>query len=719
MGYFKKYRCIFSTIDNKSCELSIYKEYSSQPSIVDVTCTDNSVKLIMEEINFSDSFISAQRLDFELITNNNYDYHDLYSVDPFASRVELSINNELVYVGWIDPESYEEPFSRDVAYPVRVKSGNLKLLKRLDFAISVVSPIKTIIAHIINKVIPNAVISYDIDTKAYSGSKRINIEDLSINPYVFFSPNSFDSPKCYQVLEEICKAFQLRVEVNANRVEVRDIVSMRNKPVGPAIKFLGGSDLRFDEVYNKINITLDLSTDKPIKSYKIDGSMLSGIAGQRISIYQGQSNPSLENTAFYYKEKQITAETHLDGITVKASPNTFLAKINAYFEGSDATFIRNKAIERIGSGRVIASFDPVPINISNTEDWFLNIKLDTMLSVLTDPFGNANRAEGASNWWRNHENDYLFDSTLVQIPLNVVLKDNNDNIIYWLDNTYPYATDDPHWNKGTWRDARTNPIRPGAYKLAYYSPNYQNHTAFSDGSYQTKISGSKCAESNKAWASNSQFIEWRMMEHGGKPKIITDMISKGSITNLPPVNGNLCIELLSGVDCIKYNDHVTSGNGTMQQKYEDISWLCYKDLNISITDSNGKEYYSDDSIQYEADLSVDAEKELSYTTKIGTVIDGDKSAKAGVMHNNEFVTGFTSLSKDPTGVDCWYLEEHMMRVFEDIYTRNRYVIEASCMPLHRGNSYQISIRDKSLRLIPMSIEYNIERQTQRVVLIEV
>lgn len=713
MAYYKKYRCAFTNTDNQPCELSIWQEFASQPAIIDVTCSLDTIELINEEINISDSFISSQRLDFELISDYNWKYHDLYSVNMFYSRVELRVNNSLIYIGWVDSESYEEPFDYDKNYPVLIKSGNLKLLKRLDFSVSSIRTVREVITSCIQRVLPSANIAVSVDTYAWKGGMKYSIDKLQINPYVFFSDNDFKLPKCWEVLEEVCKAFQLRIIVSGNNVYVRDLVTWKGDAT-QYIELLNGSDLSFDETFNKIHITLDLSTEKPIKDYKIDDSLLSGISGQRVSMYQGAaSEPSLADTAFYYREKQISSDTEIEGMTIKGNSNTYLAKINSYYEGDNAVLIRNKYVERISSGnRVIAQFNPIPLFLSNTDNWYLNIKLDTMLSVLTDPFGNANRAADGGNWWRNHENDYLFDATLVYVPLNVYLKDENGNILYYLDNTNNPSDD--HWNKGVWRSGYPP---KGAYRLSYYSSNFQNHTAFSDGKYQTKASGDKCAETNKAWASNSQYMTYRLAEHKGKPKLIEDMIGKGSIITLPPVNGILHIELLSGIDAVCYNDHVTKYNGQIILKYEDIRWIAYKDLAVSITDSNGKEYYSDDQLEYEVSLNGDAEKELSYDTKIGCVIDGDKSAKAGVMIDGEFVTDFT-YKMDLSGDHLWYLEEHIMRMLEPILLKKRYALNVTSKRIDMTYAVNAIIKGDAKQMIPTQMTYYPERNKCKTKLIE-
>lgn len=711
MAYFKKYKCDFYTIDNKVGELSIWQEFSSQPTIIDVKCVADTIELSNEEINLSDSFISSQRLDFELIADNNWQYHDLYSVNMFHSRVELRINNQLIYTGYIDPESYEEPFDQDKGYQVLIKSGNIKLLKRLDYSGGSVNSVNSIIKATIQRVMPSANIVIDIDTYGYASGVRMKADLLSINPYVFFSSNDYKYPKCWDVLEGICKAFQWRVIVSGNNVYVRDLYRLKGSIMQP-ISVINGSELSFDETFNKLHITLDLNTEKPLKNFKVDDSLLSGVNGTRYSIYQGAYDAPLADTAFYYRDKQITSDTPLEGMTLKGNIHTFVGKINSYYEGNDSVFIRNNYAQRIGQdNRVIAEFQSIPLFLSNTDNWFLNIKLDTMLSVLTNPFGNANRAIGASNWWRDAENNYLYDSTLVYIPLNVYLKDDNGNILYYLDNTNNPADD--HWNKGTWK---TGTPPKGAYRLAYYSSNYQNHTAFSDGKYQPKsVSGSNCAETNRAWATNSQYMTYKLAEHKGKPKLVTDMNGKGSITTLPPVSGNLCIELLSGVDCVMYNDHYGTGdNGKIRQKYEDIAWLCYKDLSISIADSNGKEYYSDDQIEYEVELNADAEKELSYGTNIGTVIDGDKSAKAGITYKGEFVTEFNSTLYP----DKWYLEEHVMRTFEPIFTKNRYKLDVVSNRIEMIYPVNINIKGVNKELIPVKMTYYPERNKCQTKLIE-
>lgn len=715
MAYYKKYRCSFVNTDNQPCELSIWQEFASQPTIIDVTCSLDTIELINEEINISDSFISSQRLDFELISDYNWKYHDLYSVNMFYSRVELRVNNSLIYVGWIDSESYEEPFDYEKNYPVVVKSGNLKLLKRLEFNVSSIRTVREVITSCIQRVLPSANIAVSVDTYAWKDGMKYSIDKLQINPYVFFSNNDFKLPKCWEVLEEMCKAFQLRIIVSGNNVYVRDLVTWKGD-VTQHIELLNGSDLSFDETYNKIHITLDLSTEKPIKDFKVDDSLVAGVTGTRYSIYQGAIDAPLSDTAFFYRRKQIASDTQIEGILIKGHSQAYIGKINSYYEGDNATFIVNNTIERIGvSNRVVAEFQPIPLFLSDTDDWFLNIKLDTMLSVLTDPFGNANRSSDGGNWWRNHENDFLYDSTLVYVPLNVYLKDDDGNILYYLDNTNNPADD--HWNKGTWK---TGTPPKGAYRLAYYSSNFQNHTAFSDGKFQPKnISGDKCSETNKAWATNSQYMTYKLAEHKGKPKLITDMNGKGSITTLPPVNGNLHIELLSGVDCVMYNDHYgTSNNGKILQKYEDIQWLCYKDLGVSITDSNGKEYYSDDKLEYEVNLNSNAEKELSYSTKIGCVIDGDKSAKAGVMINGEFVTDFT-YKMDLSGDHLWYLEEHMMRVLEPILLKKRYSLNVTSKRIDMTSAVNMTIKGDSKQMIPTQMTYYPERNKCKTKLIEI
>ena len=80
------------------------------------------------------STVTGSGMDITLLSEYPLQYLDLYAVEMFTYKVRLFRASELIWVGWLDTEMYEEPYGEAYNYPVTFTANDgMALLSRLKY----------------------------------------------------------------------------------------------------------------------------------------------------------------------------------------------------------------------------------------------------------------------------------------------------------------------------------------------------------------------------------------------------------------------------------------------------------------------------------------------------------------------------------------------------------------------------------------------------------
>lgn len=632
-----------------------------------------SIQITHSTLSYCDDLVGSSSLEFTLIAEVDGQYRDLYTTDVQGVPVKLMRGTDVIYSGYLDSELYEEEFNADYNYPINFKCGNVKILSRIDYDKSGQISVGEILTYIYSKIGLRVVYNSSLSSGATKSDKFMI--DNSI-----FNKNE-EVMDCYEVLEHIHKSLSLRSIVMGDKVYIFDHVYIRSLPSVDYDNIThGNANLSACECYKDVVWSFDTGSKKDIFNSKIDKFEFPYPADSEVIVRekQGYEDP---DTGFV---QRVTNTKQFENITLLNS-RVNVCRNSPRFSGSDQIYIKNNSIARENTAVSIWKSKQMPITTLQSDDWFLNIRLDLLLSIRSNPFRGVNEKEDCqprTSWFSNHENDFRNHTNYTFIYADVYLYDNQGNITHHLKNTNSSREATPaQWIAG-------RPTSNGNFIFSFYG-NMKNEHGFDSG-----------------WQTNSPTVPALGVGYS-YGSLTKTMKNKGTLAKLPPVSGSLEVIIYDGVKCIDGAD-----GGTIKQVYSDFKHLWYKDLKVSICDANGHDNYSESEYEYRATLDNNAADTLSVKTVIGQIVDEDYSCRGGLKYGGKFLTSFNLDDINDR------LEIVNLNLINKTLTGQRNRIEFDCSDYEPiNNKVIVSHLNKSFYLAGFT--YNPEHNTYRVTLDEV
>lgn len=662
----------FNNSDKEQLTLRIYSSATGDGII-----ESESIVINHDTIGYFEDIVGSSSMEFTLIAEYDSQYRDLYTTSATGIKVELIKGSEVIWLGYLDSEIYEEDFNTKKKYPINFKCGNTKIMKRHDFDLTGNDTVRNILTHCMAKIGLN--LSYNSSLR----SGAINSGDFIINTSVFY--NDTEAMNCWDVIEKILQSLGLRSMVIGNTFHVFDLLSIQARTtIDSASISLGDATLSSSPCYKDVVINLNTASDKEIFDLRIDKFEFPYPASSQIDIKEKQGDGDTE-IGFI---QQITNKKAFDNITIVSGCS--VVRNSPRFSGSDEIYIKADSISmpNPASNNIIWKSKDILINTIESSDWYLNISLDVLLSIRSNPFRGVKEKEDTNpetKWWSNHESDFQNHTNYAYIYADIFLLDDSNNVIAHLDNTSEVMNSrqavPARWNGGSGSTK-------GRFRFAYYD-NMANNSGF-DG-----------------WQTNSPTIppEGTGKSYGSLTKT---MKGNGTLAQLPPVKGKISIRIYGGVECKDGNQNYPNS-----QDYSDLRHLWYKNLSVSMCDSNGHDNYSIEDYEYKGELDNDADSTLTIDNIIGQIVDEDYSCRAGYIDAaGKFLTSFQY------GTYSDRLEIVNLNMINDVYKQYRNVFEGNYQPVDLIRS-KIFISEISKYFWVSGYEYNVDRNNLRITLNEV
>lgn len=660
---------IFKDINNIECRLNIHSDADDTTGVL----VADSVTVKSEEVNYVKDIISSSSLEFILLAEREGQYRDLYTTDSQGIKIELFRGDKCEFVGYLDSELYEEEFNVDYNYPINFKAGNVKILKRLDFDLFGRQTVSNIITHILNKV--------DIKLNFNSSFRSGVIPASEFNVECSIFHKEFESDNCYDVLNKILQPLLLMSYIDGDTLHIFDSYTVNDRPtINNKDIVLNDSVLSANECYNEVIINLDTASSKELYKCDIDKFEIPYPYQQERTIYlkQGASSGDIG-----FVQNVSKAMNYNEISLIK---NSSVCRNSPRFSGQDEIYIRSERIVRYNqnapNSNILFKSKPLNINTLNSPEWFINLRLDTLLSIRTNPFFGVAESDcdPATKWYQNHEKDFNNRTNYTFIFADVFLRDSTGNITHYLDNTSDNQTDA---RPATWKQGNAT----HKFKFAYYA-NMSNESGYSNG-----------------WQTNSPTVNARGTGVNYSP-LTKSMQGKGTLCELPPVSGDIQVSVYEGISCWDGAD-----GGTERQAYEDFKHLWFKGLELSICDANGHNNYSESEYEYVAELDNNAGESLELNNYIGCIRDNDYSCRAGIKDSaGKFLTNYTF----GDNITPEYLELQALTQLNEIYKEKRYIVTGNYQDVN--GIYNIYINELGQIFFITSFEKNICRSETKLTL---
>lgn len=178
----------------------IYQEAENEFSSVGELSFSAEEPLVIEWAHADkEEVLCSSTAALQIVSPGDRTYEDLYSIKPGNIRLDVYRNGNLYWSGTLDPEFYEEPYSYEKEYEVKLTFSDFGILDRLPYALSGLQTIETIL-HV---ALAKSKISYQTLVENHLSTKFTDGEDVTPASISIRSENFFDEDGVASTYKEV------------------------------------------------------------------------------------------------------------------------------------------------------------------------------------------------------------------------------------------------------------------------------------------------------------------------------------------------------------------------------------------------------------------------------------------------------------------------------------------------------------------------------------
>lgn len=587
----------------------------------------------------------------KILSPGDRTYIDLYTIAVGGIRLDVIRDNALYWSGALDPEFYEEPYSRVKDYEVTLTFSDFGILNRLVYGLSGLQKL----ADIIDVSLELSGINYiSVDSSLISLtllSQPGGPLQLSIDSANFFDEDGV--PNTYkEVLEGILQPLTLRMIQRKGKIWIYDLHALYTSASSSQIQWASDDQMiGVDKVYNKVVVTFSPYSDpakidteikytdfidlnRSINDFQyLNGWVKNFDRSQERLVYlslTGESGLAYTWGRLYY----------LHGVRLLQGDelNCLAYSVGACMDYGDY----HHPGGNISSQRfteLMRTFK-VCMPSADASKWSLRLQQDILVDVSL--YGENDYAKDIFNQKVNY----------LMIPCRVRLYDDDGNVIYHYENRGRAAnTDKVYLNNSLDANGR-NCWEAGDYLNIddkYDSQCYAWLEWYNIGD----ISGNAAIG---GWKTNRYTIGLPTDVSPDGPMKETPA---GEYIPYPPAGGYLEVTIYEGLWSYKMGETVfgvtpaadASPANNYQNIYELFNYILYKTPRVSIVRNYiGYPEVDSDDVIFNARLNDNAANEISIDTMCGTNVDGNPSARgAFILSNGNMLDSYCIRSSKPYG----------------------------------------------------------------------
>lgn len=575
-------------------------------------------------------------------------YIDLYTTVPGSVQLRVYRDNTLYWSGTLDPEHYEEPFSQQKNYDVTFTFTDFGILSRLRYNLSGQQTIHAIVLSAITRA-GNYQTTYARHMATTIGSASTSLASFVVDSRNFTDEDG-ETMTMKDALQSVLQPLDLHIRQRNGVIRIFD--SHTAAAQTPQTVRWDDQDLTLgvDEVYNSVRVTFSpyatdtllsddiyhslLSVDTSLQNLTTDTRTATTPDGLQYAYHQWYVNNLTSNqrggewdydflgfTLYILQSEPFAADRGVsynglipvhfesfgngqtcDALLRYCRKNTHVNAPGTTGYGSRQTYHRypTSFTPIITMPRVLVPKKPT----SGT--YYLRLVVPLLLSAAYNPFTTQCQGE-ASNVQK-----LTYRAGYVMVPVRLRLYSASGTVAYHYENDdiSPDVNPTLRYTQGRWVAgdyiSTLGSTKSNAW-LSYHATTDRKTTNGIDG----------------GWAENRQFCNLSKRESFES----FQNLDTGQYCDLPPVSGNLQVEVLDGVYIYDWgNSNNTDAqlcaatSSTTRALYDTITWHAYQPPRLSLVRAlNGKTYPAEaDDIEYTGTLDTHAMDELSIDTTCGT-----------------------------------------------------------------------------------------------------
>lgn len=573
--------------------------------------------------------VQGSCLTLTLDSDSDRKFLDLYTIEVGTIRADVYRDGALYWSGLLDPELYEEPFSRKQDYDVSVSFSDFAVLDRKSWEGRGVYTIR----EVIDTCLAATGIRYtDVVRRISTKTSEAASGPLTLDEVRILGENLYDedgeAKTLRETLEEVLRPFALRIVQKNGRIHVYDLNALYGEPARKVVWSDVDANLGADKVYNNVKVSFSPYAATALA----DGSLnyedvfkaLPGKKTTSVRVNTDRTETSPEGFTLEYIDRSgDSGDVELGNLIVRneAAP----CRIKAAYSGSDEAAVlwgcrpgdewRNKPAKYVpftdGDGgpktSIIQTKRVFLPTVANADKWRLKVTLDALIDVRYNPFEPAARNNEEGNWdklqnWCNY--GYL--------PVGLFMIDKAGKYTHHYRN-FESVSSRKFGETGSWQPTTLTYASGWHIGDAWLS--------FYDVESRERASGVG------GWKTNRQTIGWY---YGGLPSAMKKL-SAGLFISLPPCSGFLEYHVAANF-CLLDND---AGNREKNIGSR-LRWIMYRNPKIEIVKENGLAVEQED-VEDTAWINKGAKEPFEIDTIFGTMPDAVPSARGLLLDADDNV----------------------------------------------------------------------------------
>ena len=567
--------------------------------------------------------VQGSAATLEIVSKVNRQYKDLYTVEAGSIRMDAYRDDVLYWSGTLDTEAYEEPFSYENEYEVKLTFSDFSLLDRMNFSLRGTRSISVLIDNFIAETkINNRGIERYISTTCSSVSGEM-LDNVGISCENFYDEEGVPLTM-REVLDEILRPFALRLIQREGKLFIYDLNAVQAEFKPEQIRWESDDAvLGVDKTYKNVTLTFSPYPQKKLYSTTLTEKMLDEGADRYYVAKDLSKSPFVDNNiGFMIDLKKTTGVSE----ELEIRPDkALLFRIIPVFSGSEAFGIASRIrdvykmplfgtetpIDTSGSDygapwlfkvrrtlslpetRVVFNYSSPGVILDGKScltDIMLRLKVEAMIDGRYNPFEEATALNGKSAYEKMQDiKEYNISYILRIIDTDGNIKMHYENRVY--DKESEEEGFFRHYKEinGKWVDGDVEYGTPKMTSLRYYD----------SGGYT-------------GWRGG-----WQMNRVGYLRSYIPRTASgEGDLIPIPSGNQGCTLELTI-ISCFARVVNPHKHNGLTTDSHTIPRWVLFKIPELTLVNQYGKEVVGND-IEYKTWLNSSAKEEKKIETIVGT-----------------------------------------------------------------------------------------------------
>ncbi len=631
-----------SRCDDSRWRVSILQEQGAVSSVIGQLEFPGEEPLLIEWAETSkEDVLCGSTATLKVISPGDRTFAGLYTIQAGNIGVRIEKDGNLYWMGTLDPEFYEEPYTDNEDYEVMLTFSDFGIFERLKYNLAGMQTLEAIVRDALNRAKITEDLRQDwISTQSPNGGGRMSLADLSIRSENFIDEDG-EVSNMKEVLEGILQPLGIRMIQRGGKVWVYDL----NGIYGASVEKIEWHDddqmMGVDKVANNVKISfspyasselingeikfggeysVDYVTDRnngcllaePGRScyaYYPDYNNFGHVQGDNandhnlinFAIFLSNSGKGLayvnSSARWFHILPIVGGPSECDGIAWGFYSGGH-GPIDEYHHWPKKIL---NTIGKISSTEVMRTnrvFFP-KLSSDDMKKYRVRLSLEMLMDARYNPFKDANDGNEEGNY-----NSVKVWTGWAFVPVAVnIYDDNGTAICHYVNSNIATGASVGHLvhAAGSWVSGAGG---FGDAYLEYYDPSDLGESAGIQG-----------------WKANRHCIG----RPGASSTVIYESFKEmddGEYMPYPPNGGYLEVKVFAGVNCYDYGeggDFNTTQQWDGKGLYGKIRWLLYKAPKVELV-RNNLSFDSEelDDVEYKGYINRDAKEEISLDTICGT-----------------------------------------------------------------------------------------------------